>query len=124
MDDSTRQMRFTPQQRQCVDMLDDVFGGGSKLAVVVRKNDDPVEALQMECLRKEASDLGLLKLQELRTNKIRVNEARYSVFVFAIDRCAIFNLTQEQRDELIQIGFRTAGVLRAQLALRQLKKSA
>lgn len=89
-----------------------------KLLVVVHPpcSDDPVEAKVMEDLRAEASSYGLEQLKLLRTDEINVAEARHRIWVKAAMDDSMNNLTPDQFEELMKIGFRSAGVLREQLA--------
>lgn len=94
---------------------------GKQLVCVVHKpvnDNDPVSELTMENLRKEVDVYGAMLMVEIKSGKTSVNDARYQIRVKAAVDDSVYNLNPGQLEELIRIGFKSAGVLREQLTTK------
>jgi hypothetical protein len=89
---------------------------GLQVVAHERSNGDPVEEHTMVCLRQELSNYGLEHLALIRSGEITIADARTAIWVKAAVSDSVFDLNPGQFEELMKIGFRSAGVLREQLA--------
>src|ERR1700759_5398220 len=87
----------------------EALGGVRENVLVTEAYDGPPDEEKMLELRDEMAKHGLRLLQKLEEGSVTPNQARYQLSVHASLLDCGYETTYEQRDELMRVGFRSAG---------------